>query len=138
MAGQRPGLLPTSSPSLMTTMRRGVARWLAGSRQAPLSAAGAGRPMTTTRLPIWVGFMAAPVVRWPTSVYAEELGWPCDLSRDRCYGKGVEDGRGLRSDRRQPQYPLGTVALYGPDDKATTKIAAGVILHDGAEPILNR
>jgi hypothetical protein len=26
------------------------------------------------------------------------------------------------------------VALYGPDDKTTTKIAAGVILHDGAEP----
>jgi hypothetical protein len=37
-----------------------------------------------------------------------------------------------------PQYPIGTVALYGPDDKTTTKIAAGVILHDGAEPILKR
>jgi hypothetical protein len=39
---------------------------------------------------------------------------------------------------RQPEYPIGTVALYGPDDKTTTKIAAGVILHDGAEPILKR
>jgi hypothetical protein len=38
----------------------------------------------------------------------------------------------------QPQYPLGTVALYGPDDKTTTKIAAGVILHDGAEAIIKR
>ena len=37
-----------------------------------------------------------------------------------------------------PQYPLGTVAQYGPDDKTTTKIAAGVIRHDGAEPILKR
>jgi hypothetical protein len=30
------------------------------------------------------------------------------------------------------------VALYGPDDHTTTKIAAGVILHDGAEPIMRR
>jgi hypothetical protein len=38
----------------------------------------------------------------------------------------------------QPQYPIGTVAFYGPDDKTTTKIAAGVILHENAEPILKR
>jgi hypothetical protein len=37
-----------------------------------------------------------------------------------------------------PEYPLGTVALYGPDDKRTTKIAAGAILHDGAEAIIER
>jgi hypothetical protein len=37
-----------------------------------------------------------------------------------------------------PQYPIGTVALYGPDDKTTTKIAAGVIVRDGAEPIMRR
>jgi hypothetical protein len=37
-----------------------------------------------------------------------------------------------------PQYPIGTVALYGPDDKTTTKIAAGVILHDGAKAIIKR
>jgi arsenite methyltransferase len=30
------------------------------------------------------------------------------------------------------------VDLYGPDDKTTTKIAAGVILHDGAEAIMKR
>ena len=36
------------------------------------------------------------------------------------------------------QYPLGTVASYGPNDKTTTKIAAGVILHEGAEPIMER
>jgi hypothetical protein len=40
--------------------------------------------------------------------------------------------------RQQPQYPIGTVAMYGPDDRTTTKIAAGVILHDGAEPIMKR
>ena len=45
---------------------------------------------------------------------------------------------GLGSGRQQPQYPIGTVAMYGPDDKTTTKIAAGVILHDGAEAIMQR
>ena len=53
-----------------------------------------------------------------------------------CYGKEVEDDLG--AGRQQPQYPIGTVALYGPDDKTTTKIAAGVILSDGAEPIMKR
>jgi hypothetical protein len=38
----------------------------------------------------------------------------------------------------QPRFPIGTVALYGPDDKTTTKIAAAVIRHEGAEPILKR
>lgn len=37
-----------------------------------------------------------------------------------------------------PEYPIGTVALYGPDDKTTTKIAAGVILHHGAEALIQR
>lgn len=54
-----------------------------------------------------------------------------------CYGKGVEDDLGLGS-CRPPKYPVGTVAMYGPDDKTTTKIAAAVILHDGAEPIMKR
>jgi hypothetical protein len=39
---------------------------------------------------------------------------------------------------RQPEYPIGTVALYGPDDRTTTKIAAAVIPHEGAEPVLER
>ena len=43
-----------------------------------------------------------------------------------------------RRKKAAPQYPIGTVALYGPDDKTTTKIAAGVILRDGAEPIMKR
>jgi SEC-C motif len=38
-----------------------------------------------------------------------------------------------RKSKKPPQYPIGTVALYGPDDKTTTKITAGVILHEGAE-----
>lgn len=40
--------------------------------------------------------------------------------------------------QKPPKYPIGTVALYGPDDKVTTKIAAGVILHEDAEPIIKR
>jgi hypothetical protein len=43
-----------------------------------------------------------------------------------------------RKRKQPPQYPIGTVAMYGPDDKTTTKIAAGVILHDGAEAIIQR
>jgi hypothetical protein len=36
------------------------------------------------------------------------------------------------------KFPIGTIALYGPDDKRTTKIAAAVIKREGADPILNR
>jgi hypothetical protein len=59
-----------------------------------------------------------------------------------CYGKAFDpgEGAGARVSRSgaTPQYPIGTVARYGPDDQTTTKIAAGVILHEGAEPILER
>jgi hypothetical protein len=54
-----------------------------------------------------------------------------------CYNKDVEANQGVAS-RQPPKYPIGTVAMYGPDDKTTTKIAAGVILHDGAEAIIMR
>ena len=37
-----------------------------------------------------------------------------------------------------PEYPIGTIALYGPDDKTTTKIVAAVIRDENAEPILER
>jgi hypothetical protein len=37
---------------------------------------------------------------------------------------------------RHGKYPVGTVALYGPDDRTTTKIVAGVALREGGEPIL--
>jgi hypothetical protein len=39
---------------------------------------------------------------------------------------------------KPPDYPIGTVAMYGPNDRTTTKIAAGVILHDGDEAIIKR
>lgn len=40
--------------------------------------------------------------------------------------------------RSTAKYPVGTVALYGPNDQITTKIVAGVIERDGADPILER
>jgi hypothetical protein len=40
--------------------------------------------------------------------------------------------------KKRPEYPIGTVALYGPDDTTTTKIAAGVITSPTAEPIVRR
>jgi hypothetical protein len=43
-----------------------------------------------------------------------------------------------RKARKPPEYPIGTVAMYGPDDKTTTKIAAGVIVRDGANAIIKR
>ena len=36
------------------------------------------------------------------------------------------------------QFLVGTIAYYGPDDKTTTKIVAGVINEEGAEPIIKR
>ena len=53
-----------------------------------------------------------------------------------CYRN--RDAGDLEASQPPPQYPIGTVAMYGPDDKTTTKIAAGVILHDGAEAIMQR
>ncbi len=65
-----------------------------------------------------------------------------------CYGKqAVEEQLGNQpaskfgewKEAYDSQYePIGTVAFYGPDDKTTTKIVAGVIQRPGAEPILRR
>ena len=45
----------------------------------------------------------------------------------------VEQQEEIRS-----KFPIGTVALYGPGDKKTTKIVAAVIPREGADPILHR
>jgi hypothetical protein len=50
----------------------------------------------------------------------------------------IEEYEAKHGKKDAPQYPIGTVAMYGPDDKTTTKIAAGVILHENAEPIMMR
>jgi hypothetical protein len=41
-------------------------------------------------------------------------------------------------DEDPAQFPIGTIAYYGPDDKITTKIVAGVIKEEDAEPIIKR
>ena len=51
-----------------------------------------------------------------------------------CYRPSFASGQ----QQSPPQYPMGTVATYGPNDTMTTKVAAGVILHEGAEPIMKR
>lgn len=38
----------------------------------------------------------------------------------------------------QVKYPIDTIALYVPDDKTTTMIAAAVIVSENAEPVLER
>jgi hypothetical protein len=40
--------------------------------------------------------------------------------------------------KQAADYPLGTVARYGPDDKTATKVVAAVFAFDGAEPVLER
>lgn len=45
---------------------------------------------------------------------------------------------GICGHQSQPKYPVGTVAFYGPDDKTTTKMVAGVIEREGAEAIIER
>jgi hypothetical protein len=44
----------------------------------------------------------------------------------------------LGKPKKRPEYPIGTVALYGPNDKITTKIAAAVITSPTAEPTIMR
>jgi hypothetical protein len=63
---------------------------------------------------------------------------PCPCGSGRKYKKCC-----LAKQRQQPteatrRFPIGTIALYGPDDKKTTKIAASVIAREGAEPLLQR
>ncbi len=50
----------------------------------------------------------------------------------------VEEYEAKHGKKQPPQCPIGTVALYGPDGRTTTKIVAGVILGEGAEPVLMR
>jgi hypothetical protein len=35
-------------------------------------------------------------------------------------------------------FPVATVALYGPDNKRASKIALGIVLQEGAQPIMER
>ena len=51
----------------------------------------------------------------------------------------VEEYRRKHSQRQKPMtYPTGTMAFYGPDDKTTTKIAAGVFTAKNSKAIIKR
>ena len=75
---------------------------------------------------------------------------PCGSGKKykQCCMSKEHEGRSSRSTaritdlqgkpKRRPEYPIGTVALYGPDDRTTTKVAAGVITSPTAEPIVRR
>jgi len=54
------------------------------------------------------------------------------------WNAAIEEYEAEHGSTEPPEYPIGTVALYGPDDKTTTKIVAGVILEDDAEAIIER
>jgi hypothetical protein len=43
-----------------------------------------------------------------------------------------------RSARPEVQYPIATLAYYGPDDRTVTKIAVGIFESEDAEPVLER
>jgi hypothetical protein len=58
---------------------------------------------------------------------------PCPCGSGKKYKKCC-----LAKQKAVPQFPIGTVALYGPDDKQTTKIVAGVIAEEGEEPVIQR
>jgi len=63
---------------------------------------------------------------------------PCPCGSGKKYKKCC-----MKKAQREPNtftstFPVGTVALYGPDDRRTTKIVASVIKREGAEPVLER
>jgi hypothetical protein len=58
---------------------------------------------------------------------------PCPCGSGKKYKKCC-----LSKQKASVRFPIGTVALYGPDDKRTTKIVAGVIEEEGAEAIIER
>jgi hypothetical protein len=39
-----------------------------------------------------------------------------------------------RKRRSPPQFPIATIAFYGPDDKTPTKVAVGIVEKEGEEP----
>ena len=63
---------------------------------------------------------------------------PCPCGSGKKYKKCC-----LKKEQQPPEtfsskFPIGTLALYGPDDKRTMKIVASVIKREGAEPVLER
>ncbi len=94
-------------------------------------------------------FPPSPIVRKSERVGRND---PCPCGSGKkykkcCYGKdSAEEADSFHSSamgeiapgERTTKFPIGTLAQYGPNAKITTKIVAGIIKRDGAEPILER
>ena len=63
---------------------------------------------------------------------------PCPCGSGKKYKKCCLKKDQADSEPYASKFPIGTIALYGPDDQRTTKIAAAVIKREGAEPVLRR
>jgi hypothetical protein len=62
-----------------------------------------------------------------------------DLAEWEAAVEEYEESHGsVKGQKAKARHPFGVVALYGPDDRTTTKIAAAVFLRPGAEPIMRR
>lgn len=70
-------------------------------------------------------------------VSAENLHLLSDAEAAEWYA-AIEEYRAEHGPPDPPEYPVGTIALYGPDETTTTKIAAGVFLQEDAEVIVER
>jgi len=54
------------------------------------------------------------------------------------WNAAIEEYEAEHGSEEPPEFPIGTIALYGPDDETTTKIVAGAILEENAEAIIER
>jgi hypothetical protein len=64
---------------------------------------------------------------------------PCPCGSGKKYKKCcLNKQRSQQAEEVVSKFPIGTVALYGPDDRKTTKIVASVIKREGADPMLRR
>ena len=42
----------------------------------------------------------------------------------------------MKKRRSEEQFPIGTVAFYGPDDKRATKVAVGIVTRPDSDPVV--
>jgi hypothetical protein len=77
----------------------------------------------------------APIRREQATVGRND---PCPCGSGKKYKKCCLGKQRLQATVTAQRFPIGTIALYGPDNRQTTKIAAAVIVREGAEPILKR
>jgi hypothetical protein len=63
---------------------------------------------------------------------------PCPCGSGKKYKKCCLGKQRQEQAVAAQRFPIGAVALYGPDAKRTTKIVASVFVREGAEPIMKR